>query len=185
MRRSLAVLIVFIILLVILIILLIGKKPIAYHRPPPPPAGTPSITVVLGTQTKRSGCHIAGALPDTNCTPGAVFTNVTEAEVCTPGYTKSVRNVPVSEKNEVYNEYSIVTHTAGQYEVDHYISLELGGSNEITNLWPEPAEPRPGFHEKDVVENYLHEQVCAGKLTLTQAQQQIATDWLAVYRALR
>jgi hypothetical protein len=61
------------------------------------------------------------------------------------------------------------------------ISLELGGSNDISNLWPEAADPTPGFHQKDQVENYLHKQVCEGKLSLKQAQQEIATDWLRVY----
>jgi hypothetical protein len=62
------------------------------------------------------------------------------------------------------------------------ISLELGGSNDISNLWPEAADPTPGFHQKDQVENYLHKQVCDGKLSLKQAQQEIATDWLQVYK---
>jgi hypothetical protein len=74
--------------------------------------------------------------------------------------------------------------TTGQYEVDHFVSLELGGSNDISNLFPEAAEPKPGFHEKDRVENYLHDQVCRGALTLAEAQREIATNWLAVYETL-
>jgi hypothetical protein len=66
--------------------------------------------------------------------------------------------------------------------VDHLISLELGGSNEIANLWPQPAEPHPGFHEKDKVENYMHEQVCSGAISLQQAQTDIANNWLAIYQ---
>jgi hypothetical protein len=84
----------------------------------------------------------------------------------------------------VYAEYSITSHFTGEYEVDHLISLELGGSNDIANLWPEAATPKPGFHEKDQVENYLHDQVCSGKVNLQQAQQEIATDWLAVYQQM-
>ena len=53
--------------------------------------------------------------------------------------------------------------------------------NDISNLWPELAEPQPGFHQKDKVENYLHDLVCNGNLTLAEAQRQIATNWLAVY----
>jgi hypothetical protein len=63
--------------------------------------------------------------------------------------------------------------------------LELGGSNDLKNLWPEPAEPRPGFHEKDRVENYLHRQVCSGRMSLADAQKQIQTDWLAVYEKIK
>jgi hypothetical protein len=62
--------------------------------------------------------------------------------------------------------------------VDHLISLELGGSNGIANLWPETTEPRPGYHEKDRFENYLHDQVCRGAISLSAAQRRIAEDWL-------
>lgn len=69
--------------------------------------------------------------------------------------------------------------------MDHLISLELGGSNSIKNLWPESALPKPGFHEKDRVENYLHAQVCAGKTTVARAQRLIARSWVVVYGGLR
>jgi|SRR5579859_277330 len=138
-------------------------------------------SAVLGAQTKTSDCVALGVLPDPSCTPGAIFSDVTKDQICTPGYTQTVRDVPLQLKDEIYAEYGIEHHTKGEYEVDHYISLELGGSNNPANLWPEPAEPRPGFHEKDEVENYLHDQVCSGHLTLQVAQQQISTNWLAVY----
>src|SRR6266566_2578128 len=67
----------------------------------------------------------------------------------------------------------------------HFDRLEAGGSNDIANLWPEAAEPRPGFHEKDQVENYLHDQVCAGAMRLLEAQRAIASNWLDVYERLR
>jgi hypothetical protein len=83
-----------------------------------------------------------------------------------------------STKRLVFREYGISSHATGQYEVDHLVSLEVGGSNVIANLWPEPANPRPGFHEKDRVENYLHREVCKGNLSLSQAQRQEAANWL-------
>lgn len=132
-------------------------------------------------QTKTSNCVARDGIEDKACTPGAVIASATVARICKPGYSSPVRNVPESEKNQVYTEYGIATHTSGQYEVDHLISLELGGSNDIANLWPEAADPAPGSHEKDKVENYLHKQVCDGRLSLKQAQQEIATDWLSVY----
>jgi uncharacterized protein YceK len=137
-----------------------------------------------GVQTKTTGCSAHGGLQDAACTPGAILTNATKTEVCTSGYAKSVRNVPQSEKNQVYAEYGIATHTAGEYEVDHLVSLELGGSNDISNLWPEAASPKPGFHEKDKVENYLNSQVCSGAISLQEAQIEIATNWLDVYNRM-
>ena len=137
-----------------------------------------------GVQTKTIGCQVQGPLQDVACTPGAIFPNATKAQICVPGYARSVRNVPQSEKKQVYAEYSITSHPTGAYEVDHLVSLELGGSNDIANLWPEAATPKPGFHEKDQVENYLHDQVCAGKIPLRQAQIEIATNWLNVYHRM-
>jgi hypothetical protein len=137
-----------------------------------------------GVQTKTSGCMASGGLPDSACTPGALLATGTKEAICQSGYASTVRNVPTSEKNQVYAEYAIANHASGQYEVDHLVSLELGGSNEIANLWPELASPKPGFHEKDSVENYLHSQVCSGAMALKEAQIEIATNWLAVYQKM-
>lgn len=139
---------------------------------------------VLAARTKSAGCTVQGPLPDTACSPGAVIASATKAEICTPGYAKSVRNVSTGEKDQVYAEYGVTHHQPGQFEVDHLVSLELGGSNDISNLWPEAANPTPGFHQKDQVENYLHGQVCSGSLPLAEAQAEIANNWLAVYQAL-
>jgi len=146
-------------------------------------APAPSGTAQFGKQTKTSGCVAHGGLPDSACTPGAIL-NATVQEICKSGYASSVRNVPTSEKDQVYAEYGITHHSAGQFEVDHLISLELGGSNDIANLWPEAASPTPGFHQKDQVENYLHDQVCSGAVSLKDAQNEIATNWLAVYNRM-
>lgn len=138
----------------------------------------------IGQRTKTSGCVVNNALPDSACTPGAIIASATKDQICQPGYARNVRDVPESEKSQVYAEYGITSHRAGEYEVDHLISLELGGSNDIANLWPEAANPRPGFHEKDQVENYLHDQVCSGANGLAQAQEQIATNWLDLYNRM-
>lgn len=145
--------------------------------PTPPTASQPQ----LGQRTKTTNCRVDNALPDGACTPGAVFASATKEQICTSGYASSVRNVTTAEKNQVYAEYGVQERTPGEYEIDHLVSLELGGSNDIANLWPEAAEPRPGFHEKDQVENFLHDQICAGTISVQEAQYQIATNWLDVF----
>jgi hypothetical protein len=134
---------------------------------------------------------VRGALPDPACTPGARFSKVTGARVCVPGYSSTqVRNVPQSVKNAVYRAYAMTTHFNGHNgEVDHLVSLELGGANTAAgdpaaNLFPEAASPTPGSHEKDRRENLLHARVCDGEMTLRAAQRVIATDWLAEYHKL-
>jgi hypothetical protein len=113
-----------------------------------------------------------------------VFPDATASQICKPGYSSSVRDVPAEVSRMVYAEYGIAARSPGQFEVDHDVPLELGGSNDIANLWPEAASPPPGFHEKDQVENYLHDQVCSGRMNLIDAQRAIATNWIDVYQQL-
>ncbi|MDO8659482.1 MAG: HNH endonuclease signature motif containing protein [Candidatus Parcubacteria bacterium] len=147
----------------------------------PSASATSSSTLTLGQRTKTSGCVAVNGLEDKACTPGAIIEGVAKEQICVSGYSKSVRNVSESTKNQVYLEYGVTSHTTGEYEVDHLISLELGGSNDISNLWPEAAQPVPGFHEKDKVENYLHAEVCAGRISLQEAQIKIANNWEQFY----
>jgi len=120
--------------------------------------------------------------PDPDLTPGAVLP-VTAAEVCRPGYAKSVRHVDGKTKALVYREYGIEHHRSGAYEIDHLISLGLGGSNDIRNLWPESLDTHPwNGRAKDRLEDRLHKLVCKGALNLDEAQAAIASDWIAAYQ---
>lgn len=136
-----------------------------------------AIPISVFASTKTSGCVGNQALPDSSCTTGAVF-NVGTSTICTVGYTKQVRDVSLSEKKAVFKEYGISYSLHANYEVDHLISLELGGSNDISNLWPESYIISNGSHTKDGFENYLHSQVCKGNISLTEAQREISTNWL-------
>lgn len=163
-----------------------GITPSAGRTPSPAVTNTAGVPAnhQWGKQTKTTGCQAANGLADPACTPGDIFPDATKDKICQSGYASSVRNVPDSEKNQVYASYGIASHNPGQYEVDHLVSLELGGSNDISNLWPELADPKPGFHEKDKVENYMHDQVCSGAISLEDAQLKIATDWLSIYNSM-
>ncbi len=121
-------------------------------------------------------------LPDGSKTPGDTLA-VTRDDICVVGYTKTVRNVPTAVKDAVYASYGIVHHAPGEYEMDHLISLELGGSNSVRNLWPQSYITSPwNAHVKDKLENRIHADVCSGKLDLKAAQQEIARDWIACYK---
>ena len=121
-------------------------------------------------------------LPDPQMTPGATLP-VATGDICVSGYSKKVRNVPADVKQQVYAEYGITSHQPGEYEIDHLISLELGGSNSLKNLWPQSYVTQPwNAHVKDKLENELHAEVCAGKIDLPTAQHEIATDWIASYK---
>src|SRR5215813_8363526 len=81
-------------------------------------------------------------LPDPKLTPGDTF-EVTDQDVCVPGYAKKVRAVPAWLKRQAYTEYGITEYKTGDYEVDHLIPLSLGGSNSIRNLWPQSTKTSP------------------------------------------
>jgi hypothetical protein len=92
-----------------------------------------------------------------------------------------VRDVPDSEAEQVYARYGIA-HVPSQHESTTSSRLELGGSNSIRNLWPEPYAGRWNARMKDQLENRLHELVCAGDLSLRGAQRREADNWIAAYR---
>jgi hypothetical protein len=130
--------------------------------------------------TPRDG----GQLPDLACTPGALNPEVTQANIgstiCRSGFSASIRpNVGYTNKIKkmairAYGDYA--GSSPHGYELDHLVSLELGGApNSSANLWPEhPASPNP----KDKVEDASHRAVCDGKLSLAVAQREISVDWI-------
>lgn len=132
----------------------------------------------------------APVLPDPSRTPGVVNPAVTQANVgatiCARGWTRTVR--PPEEytyrlKRAQLRAWGYGDRLPRDYEEDHLIPLELGGSpTSPQNLWPEPWRGQWGAHVKDRLENFLHEQVCAGRMPLDQAQREIARDWIAAYR---
>jgi hypothetical protein len=70
---------------------------------------------------------------------------------------------------------------AANYEEDHLISLQLGGSpTDPKNLWPQPYVGN-NARKKDVVETKLKNLICTGKITLSDAQKAIATNWVLAY----
>jgi hypothetical protein len=134
----------------------------------------------IGYRMEKLGA-VEALVPDPVLTPGAVRPDATTKSVCHGGSTAQFRKTTESMKANAYATYGVKPRKNVCCEVDHLISLELGGADDPRNLWPQPYEPRPGAHEKDLVEDYLHRQVCAGAMSLADAQHQIATDWLAVY----
>ena len=144
------------------------------NSPPSTSPGAPP--PVFGAQDYRQ------FLPNPSLTPGATF-DVTPSDICVSGYSSKVRDVPEAVKKQAYAAYGIASHRPKEYEVDHLISLELGGSNDIKNLWPESYETQPwNAHVKDKLGNHLHKLICDGKIDIHEAQREIATDWIAAYK---
>ena len=126
----------------------------------------------------------AQARPDPVLTPG-VARPLTQVQVCAVKWGKDARHVTAEMKVIVATSYGLKRADVVAYgkgpccEFDHLISRELGGADDVKNLWPQPwAEAK----KKDQLENWLHVQVCSSKMTLADAQQQIATNWVAAYK---
>jgi hypothetical protein len=158
---------------------------------PPPTAPAPAEAWTPPAATKTANCIGVGGLPDPGCTPGAIDPAVTQAAIqqtiCVANYTATVRpptSFTTPLKRTLMMAYGYVGQPVLDYELDHLISLELGGApRDRANLWPEPWTGTANAHQKDVVENSLHSQVCSGELLLADAQRLIATNWLAGLRA--
>jgi len=114
--------------------------------------------------------------PDPVLTPGQVLTT-NLMQICKTGYSRTVRNVNAAEKAKVAAAYKF-TGTSSSVEYDHLISLELGGSNDPTNLWPEPIVDA---HVKDGLEAHLRAEVCKGNMNLADVQTRIAADWVKLW----
>ena len=120
---------------------------------------------------------------------------VTVEQLCTKGYANvlngGVRDVPESEKQAVFVEYfGKVPANPGAYEIDHLISLELGGSNVRNNLWPQSYSGVWNARVKDRLEDWMAAQVrttlksnghSAAANQLAQFQHEIATNWTNAY----
>lgn len=136
------------------------------------------------TGTLHGPCHTRdhGNLPDPKCTPGAYDPAMTAAVLCSSSYSTRSYRAPESQTERA--KFDVVEPAYGQHhvsgELDHLVSLELGGANDLSNLWVEAGSiPNP----KDPIENALHKWVCEGSSAsirqqrLTAAQKAIASDW--------
>jgi hypothetical protein len=85
-------------------------------------------------------------------------------------------------KSEVCQRYGARECPGPHWEIDHRISRELGGADDVENLWPQPiTEAR----KKDTLENFLHRAVCTDAITLERAQEILLDDWTKYYDKMR
>jgi hypothetical protein len=152
--------------------------------------GVSSLLILL--PLSASGNALDPVLPNSRVTPGALNPSVTQANIhstiCVRGYTRTIRP-PASYTTALklrqlsslpYSGYG--DRRTADFEEDHLISLELGGSpTDPKNLWPEPYANSTGARTKDKLENVLHALVCNGSLTLRTAQKAIAINWYSAY----
>jgi hypothetical protein len=68
-------------------------------------------------------------------------------DLCKPGHAEIEGKISVQVKSQVFDQ---VWHTLNphRYNVDRLIPPELGGSNSLKNLWPEPLAGEWAYHMK-------------------------------------
>jgi hypothetical protein len=156
-----------------------------------------SSIAVPAAKTVRVGP--AKLYPDTTLTTG-VSATLNAADLtkrytvgCTAGktdctYSDSHRNVSDAVHKQVYDEYKVPTakRNINNGEVDHLYPMCAGGSNDIKNLWYQPAVnmwkgKNFGYHEKDHLETWVCSQIKDHKLEPKEAYDRITKDWVAFY----
>ena len=85
------------------------------------------------------GSAWTGDIPDLKKTPGAIRAGLTTEKICSTKWGKDERHVTASMKQEVFTRYGYsgnddqkcVPSGKRRCEIDHLISRELGGADEI------------------------------------------------------
>ena len=132
-------------------------------------------------QRGRSSDMVASALPQRRLTPGVAHT-VRIEDLCSAQGIENDPAVDPSLEQAVFKEYGLQGTAQNSYEIDFLITPALGGAEDIHNLWPQPYTSTWNSRTKDQLENHLHELVCQGKVQLSTAQGEIATDWISAYK---
>ena len=138
-----------------------------------------------------AGTAFADDLPDAAKTPGLVRAGLTKSNICSIKWGKDERHVTDAMKQQVFESYGYSgyhdPHCAPDAhgrtcEIDHLIGRELGGADDVRNLWPQAYGTIPwNAHLKDKLENRLHSEACSGKLSLTAARAMLVNDWRKAY----
>ena len=147
---------------------------------------TQTTTEVQITSTPTAPCKYRtfpdGAIaPDRSCTPGIVNPYAAAhpyKTVCVPGYAERVRPpeaITEPLKLQLMARYQD-PNPSGSYQLDHLVAIEDGGSpTSVENMWPQPIAQAV---QKDRLEDLLHEQICAHRLSVVQAARELEGDWL-------
>ncbi|NDC61216.1 MAG: hypothetical protein EBZ60_04260 [Betaproteobacteria bacterium] len=134
---------------------------------------------------------LANGLPNPSLTPGATDPAVTQdnlkSTVCVRGYTSTVRpdkRVTNRLKREQIQQYGYPDRNPQHYEQDHLIPISIGGNpSDPRNMWPQPLDAQWGAQEKNDLEFVVYRMVCNGDISLEEAQQRIANNWIEAYQA--
>src|SRR5207302_10672657 len=105
--------------------------------------------------------HADDAVPNPALTPGIARTDITQANICATKWGKDARHVTAAMKRQVFASYGFVNGNKDPRcpcEIDHLVSRELGGADDMRNLWPQSYNGSWNAHLKDKLENRLNQE---------------------------
>lgn len=150
------------------------------------------IITALFAVTWFAGSAVADDIPDPSKTPGAVQAGLSKNTICHTKWGKEPRHVTKAMKDEVFALYGYsgygdphcVPDAHGKTcEIDHLISRDLGGADDMKNLWPQAYGTSSwNAHLKDRLETRLNREMCKSHITLKQARYMLVNDWREAYR---
>ena len=148
---------------------------------PCPPPSTGGVALGSGREASATAPRASVSAVDASQLDPRVTQATVAQTIGVPGWSKRVRppqSVTEPIKLRLMREHHY-TDSPHDYELDHFIPLEVGGSSNLSNLWLEPiGEARL----KDKDENLAHREVVSGAWTLAQGQQYMRNHWRIHYR---
>ena len=150
------------------------------------------ISFLFSASTSSYAENLAQWLPISSSTPGVVNSSVTQSNInrtiCVAGYTATIRpsssyttTLKKTQLASTYSRYGSLQTSL--VEEDHLIPLEIGGNpKDPRNLWPELWNGDWGARKKDQLENKIHSLVCSNEISLRDAQQIFASNWIDGYK---
>lgn len=154
-----------------------------------PVVGYTSPPKVTGRQRPSCLARVRGQMPDPACTPGSVGSTDVNT-VCAPKFASTRR--PAARytdpaKTTAMLAYRMIPGDRKRIEYDHLVPLALGGSNDVSNLWPQISDLSlvDERNSKDGVEQRVWNAVCRDrKVGLVAAQEAMARNWMSAEKFL-
>jgi hypothetical protein len=122
--------------------------------------------------------------PNANMTSGSVRIDGHDVQAAC-GHSKAYRGSMSNARcDEILTRYGLPPGTRiRDHEIDHLTPLCLGGSDDPSNLWPQPRrsiELEWNAEAKDRLERFVCDMVCGGQLDIATAQEAFAKDRASV-----
>ena len=110
-------------------------------------------------------------VPDPKLTPGKIARR-----------DKDQHGVSIAMEHKVFARYRIPWSRRAEFKIDHLIPLELGGADNVENLWPQNRRVKPyGVERKELLTRCLLLRIAQGRITLAQAQTAMQEDWIDAF----